>query len=87
VNWKVERTPGCPVRRGEDGRVAVPLRLSRQGEHAADAELSLRAVLGDRRAGEYALRRALWATTQVLADVLRVADSRGTRLHEWGEGP
>ncbi|MCX4881581.1 hypothetical protein [Streptomyces sp. NBC_00847] len=41
MNWKVERTPGCPVRRSEDDRVAVPLRLSRQGEHAPDAELTL----------------------------------------------
>ncbi|MER5215802.1 hypothetical protein ABT063_36085 [Streptomyces sp. NPDC002838] len=40
----------------------------------------VRAVLDDRKAGEYALRRALRAAVQALGDVLRVADSRGARL-------
>ncbi|MFS8199465.1 hypothetical protein ACLVWQ_12340 [Streptomyces sp. CWNU-52B] len=46
----------------------------------ADVLTGARAVLGDRKAGEYALRRALRAATHVLGDVLRVADSRGARL-------
>ena len=46
----------------------------------ADVLTGARAVLGDRKAGEYALRHALRAATQVLGDVLRVADSRGARL-------
>ncbi|MFI1359502.1 hypothetical protein ACH4TV_38890 [Streptomyces sp. NPDC020898] len=41
-----------------------------------------RAVLDDLKAGEDTLRRALRAVTQVLGDVLRVADSRGARLPE-----
>ncbi|MCT2589020.1 hypothetical protein LHJ74_03560 [Streptomyces sp. N2-109] len=39
-----------------------------------------RAVLEDHKAGEYALRHALRATTHSLRAVLRVADSRGARL-------
>ncbi|SHI26400.1 hypothetical protein [Streptomyces sp. 3214.6] len=46
-----------------------------------------RAVLDDRKAGEFALRRALSATTQVLGDVLRIADSRGARLPQPSEHP
>ncbi|MFE6353661.1 hypothetical protein ACFVOO_12640 [Streptomyces rochei] len=39
-----------------------------------------RAVLGDRRAGERAVRFALVRTTEALQDVLRIAVSRGARL-------
>lgn len=48
----------------------------------ADVLGGARAVLDDLRAGEDTLRRALRAVTQVLGDVLRVADSRGARLPE-----
>lgn len=51
----------------------------------ADVLAGAKAVLDDRKAGEYALRRALRATTQVLGDVLRVADSRGARLPQTGD--
>ncbi|MDI3417966.1 hypothetical protein [Streptomyces luteolus] len=53
---------------------------SDQLSDGADVLKGARAVLGDRKAGEYALRLALRATTQALGDVLRVADSRGARL-------
>jgi hypothetical protein len=39
-----------------------------------------RAVLGDRRAGERAVRFALVRATEALQDVLRVAVSRGGRI-------
>ncbi|MFC8867916.1 hypothetical protein ACFUAC_09710 [Streptomyces sp. NPDC057148] len=39
-----------------------------------------RAVLGDRRAGERAVRCALVRATEALQDVLRVAASRGARI-------
>ncbi|MER5221281.1 hypothetical protein [Streptomyces flaveus] len=44
MSWQIERPPGSRVHRTNDGRVAVPLRLSRNGEHATDAELSLTLV-------------------------------------------
>lgn len=44
MSWGIERTPGSRVHRIDDGRVAVPLRLSRNGEHATDAELVLSPV-------------------------------------------
>lgn len=44
MTWGIERTPGGPVHRTGDGCVAVPLRLSRNGEHATDAELVLSLV-------------------------------------------
>ncbi|MGW0731403.1 hypothetical protein [Streptomyces sp. NPDC002851] len=46
----------------------------------ADVLTGARAVLDDRKAGEYALRLALRSATQALGDVLRIADSRGARL-------
>ncbi|MDQ8706851.1 hypothetical protein RCO28_30925 [Streptomyces sp. LHD-70] len=46
----------------------------------ADVLKGARAVLADHKSGEHALRHALRAATQVLGDVLRVADSRGARL-------
>ncbi|MFE0807237.1 hypothetical protein ACFW34_07095 [Streptomyces sp. NPDC058848] len=39
-----------------------------------------RAVLGDRRAGERAVRCALARATEALQDVLRIAVSRGARI-------
>ncbi|MDN3245449.1 hypothetical protein ACFW4O_11990 [Streptomyces mutabilis] len=39
-----------------------------------------RAVLGDRRAGERAVRCAVVRATEALQDVLRIAVSRGARL-------
>lgn len=44
MSWRIERTPGSRVHRTDDGRVAVPLRLSRDGEHATDAALVLSPV-------------------------------------------
>ncbi|WP_371575689.1 hypothetical protein [Streptomyces sp. NBC_01314] len=44
MSWGIERTPGSRVDRTSDGRVAVPLRLSRNGEHTTDAELLLSLV-------------------------------------------
>ncbi|WP_326581967.1 hypothetical protein OG889_24875 [Streptomyces sp. NBC_00481] len=44
MSWRIERTPGSRVHRTDGGRVAVPLRLSRNGEHATDAELVLSMV-------------------------------------------
>ena len=46
----------------------------------ADVLKGAQAVLSDLKAGEHALRLALRAVTQVLGDVLRIADSRGARL-------
>ncbi|MET9845302.1 hypothetical protein [Streptomyces ossamyceticus] len=57
MSWQVERAPGLRVRRTGEGRVAVPLRLSRNGEHATDAELSL--SLADAEHLHAALCRAL----------------------------
>lgn len=42
--WQIERTPGSRVRRTKVDQVAVPLRFSRNGEHAMDAELVLSLV-------------------------------------------
>ncbi|MER6115655.1 hypothetical protein [Streptomyces sp. NPDC001743] len=44
-----------------------------------------RAVLADRAAGERAVRFALTRATESLGDVLRIARSRGHRMH--GESP
>jgi hypothetical protein len=56
-----------------------------QLQDGADVLAGAKAVLDDRKAGEFALRGALAATTQVLGAVLRVADSRGIRLSQRGE--
>jgi hypothetical protein len=48
---------------------------------AADVLQGAKSVLADHKAGEYAVRLALRAATHSLGDVLRVADSRGARLH------
>lgn len=44
MSWRVEAAPGSRVHRTDGGRVVVPLRLSRDGEHATDAELVLSTV-------------------------------------------
>ena len=41
MNWKTERIPGRALHRTDDDRLALPLRLSRNGEIAADVELLL----------------------------------------------
>ncbi|MDX2602006.1 hypothetical protein PV379_18600 [Streptomyces caniscabiei] len=41
MNWTVERPPGRPVRRTDDNRLAVPLRLFVADGHHADTELTL----------------------------------------------
>jgi hypothetical protein len=38
---EIKRTPGRPLHRTGNDRLALPLRLFRKGERAADAELSL----------------------------------------------
>ncbi|WP_327314814.1 hypothetical protein [Streptomyces sp. NBC_01235] len=81
--WETE--PGKPCFLSTDGTHGLLSRLAdeleadqlRDGAHVLTGA---RAVLDDRKAGEFALRHALRATTQVLGDVLRVADSRGARL-------
>ncbi|WP_395576689.1 hypothetical protein [Streptomyces sp. BK79] len=63
-------------------------RLSRLADDIEEAQVEsgeqvlagARAVLGDRRAGERAVRFALVRATEALQDVLRVAISRGARL-------
>ncbi len=44
MTWEVERVPGGRVRRTGEDRLTVLLRLSRNGECAIDAELSLSVV-------------------------------------------
>jgi len=44
MTWHVERTPGRPVYRTGEDHLAIPLRLSRHGEHATDTELRLSMV-------------------------------------------
>lgn len=39
--WRIERVPAKPVRRGEDGRVSVPLWLTRDGVYHSDLDLRL----------------------------------------------
>lgn len=41
MSWTIERPPGRPVRRTDDNRLAVPLRLSVSDGHTADTELTL----------------------------------------------
>ncbi|WP_405772140.1 hypothetical protein [Streptomyces sp. NBC_01538] len=41
MTWKVERVPGRPLRRSDDDRLVLHLRLTRAGDQAADAELTL----------------------------------------------
>ncbi|MEV0641128.1 hypothetical protein AB0I77_40645 [Streptomyces sp. NPDC050619] len=69
-------TNGTP---GALARIADEIEAD-QLRDGADVLMGARAVLDDRKAGEYALRLALRAATQCLGDVLRIADSRGARL-------
>ncbi|MGH3312400.1 MAG: hypothetical protein ACRDP3_17740 [Streptomyces sp.] len=39
--WRIDRVPGKPVRRAEDGRIAVPLWLLRDGAYHSDLDLRL----------------------------------------------
>lgn len=41
MSWTIERSPGRPVRRTDDDRLAVPLRLTRTGGHPTDTDLTL----------------------------------------------
>ncbi|WP_105970482.1 hypothetical protein [Streptomyces geranii] len=41
MTWKTERIPGRPLHRTDDDRLALPLRLSRNGETTAEVELLL----------------------------------------------
>ncbi|WP_405888688.1 hypothetical protein OG762_31220 [Streptomyces sp. NBC_01136] len=71
-------TNGTP---GALARIADEIEAD-QLRDGADVLKGAQAVLDDRKAGEHALRLALRAATQVLGDVLRIADSRGARLPE-----
>ncbi|UIX33203.1 hypothetical protein [Streptomyces sp. GQFP] len=83
--WETDTGKPCFLSTGES-----PGRLSRLADEieadqlrdGADVLGGARAVLDDLKAGEGTLRRTLRAVTQVLGDVLRVADSRGARLPE-----
>jgi hypothetical protein len=44
MTWKVERVPGRPLHRTEDGLFALPLRLTRSGNHPTDTTLTLTPV-------------------------------------------
>jgi hypothetical protein len=48
MSWEIQRTPGRPLHRTDDDRLAVPLWLSRDGEHATDVELMLSMVDAER---------------------------------------
>ncbi|MFJ4784432.1 hypothetical protein [Streptomyces sp. NPDC088794] len=81
--WETES--GKPCFLSTDGTHGVLSRLADEIETSqlrdgAQVFAGARTVLDDRKAGEYALRRALRATTEVLGNVLRVAESRGARL-------
>ncbi|MDX3549015.1 hypothetical protein PV729_27070 [Streptomyces europaeiscabiei] len=41
MSWEIERTPSRPLHRTDDDRLAVPLRLSRDGKHTTDVDLML----------------------------------------------
>ncbi|WEH16558.1 hypothetical protein [Streptomyces sp. VNUA24] len=41
MSWTVKRTPGRPVRRTDDDRLAVPLRLSLADGRTTDTDLTL----------------------------------------------
>ncbi|MBP5862472.1 hypothetical protein QBA57_19345 [Streptomyces scabiei] len=41
MSWTIERAPGRPVRRTDDDRLAVPLRLTHTGGHPTHTELTL----------------------------------------------
>lgn len=88
--WQSETGKPCFLSAGDaDGplsRLADEIE-AQQLRDGADVLAGARAVLGDRKAGEYALRRALRAATEVLGSVLRVADSRGARLPQRGDQP
>lgn len=80
-----ETDTGKPCFLSTDGTPGALARIADEIEaeqlrDGADVLKGAQAVLDDRKAGEYALRLALRAVTQVLGDVLRIADSRGARL-------
>nr|WP_239149689.1 hypothetical protein [Streptomyces sp. SID12501] len=84
--WETDTGKPCFLSTGD-----VPSRLSRLADEieadqlrdGADVLGGAKAVLDDLKAGEDTLRRTLRVVTQVLGDVLRVADSRGARLPEF----
>ncbi|MEH0418546.1 hypothetical protein [Streptomyces sp. B21-083] len=41
MTWKVERTPGLPLHRTDDGHYALPLRLTHNGDHPTDTTMTL----------------------------------------------
>ncbi|WP_200308159.1 hypothetical protein [Streptomyces adelaidensis] len=52
MTWTIERAPGRPVRRTDDGRIAVPLQLNRTGsghptepDTSTDADMTLTLTL------------------------------------------
>jgi len=48
MSWRIEHTPGSRVHHTADGRMAVPLQLSHNGEHPTDAELVLSLIDAER---------------------------------------
>lgn len=44
MTWEIQRAPGSGLHRTADDRLALPLRLSRNGEHVTDPVLTLTLV-------------------------------------------
>ncbi|MEX2969325.1 hypothetical protein [Streptomyces sp. C184] len=81
--WEGEGGKPCYLSADDAGGVLSRLADEIEAEQLCDGADVLKgavAVLNDRKAGEHAVRLALRATTQSFSDVLRIADSRGTRL-------
>ena len=88
--WATETGKPCYLSAADGPSVLAPLADAAEEEQLCDADAALRdgqKVLSDSAAGVPALRKALEASTRALADVLRVADSRGDCLtnHEEAE--
>ncbi|WP_327728025.1 hypothetical protein OG250_15000 [Streptomyces sp. NBC_00487] len=60
MSWTIVRTPGRPVRRTDDDRIAVPLRLARTGGDRGDlTDTDLTLTLAEAEHLHAALCRAL----------------------------
>ncbi|MDX2542339.1 hypothetical protein ACOT81_30695 [Streptomyces sp. WI04-05B] len=64
MTWTIERAPGRPVRRTDDDRIAVPLRLNRTGsghptDPDADTDTDMALTLAEAEHLHAALCRAL----------------------------
>ncbi|MFF0729712.1 hypothetical protein [Streptomyces sp. NPDC004134] len=81
--WATDTGKPCFLSVGDGPSVLAPLADAAEEEQLCDADAALKdgqKVLSDSAAGVPTLRNALQASTRALADVLRVADSRGDRL-------